>query len=1153
MPVAGTSPRMVPTLPGPVGPPTPHTLGVRLEEDGGRAPFPLSVAPPDTAGYTVRTITQAEADLDSESVLLLTLDDATDYVIDAPYRINRNVRLEGGRNIVWIGGHIRINHKGYFADPITKRGLLLLDGVAAQNRIIHIEGLWIDGPDLNDGIALFAPKAELRLGYYRVERDYQRSSDSFGTRAAPFIGTEMYQGHEGGHSDSLQNYGGHRGLILERATVTASITGLRFDEQQGLQGNDNRLKHVNVRAAANVTREEAPYSDVEGTYVAGVVRDNFEADINGWIATNGCTLTHNTATPITGAGSMNVARGTSAATTIAGAVFAMGAPGQDWRNPGMAISADIRLNSGGSPHPMARIDVANVGTYSVSLLKDWHFGQARKVVAGQTVRVVAHFPAAVLGDGAGGGLRAVRVCVMCRENDDPVDFDVDNVQQCTGDVFNTFTGPPLRYEGAWGLYHDAAGDVLCEDVWIKNLPGGHKIGTQTLRNYDTRGVDYTVIEAAPTLQAEGAVSAVTTGAPTPAIPAHQADDILWCSAVVWAPNTAGPFEDIPTPDGWTLAAMQEESPDGKIAHFWKRATSGSETITLTSGAGWDTGVDTCYGARVYVIRGVPATEGPPHAPITMVQPWDQRVSPLGGAGLEMSDRLTAANAPLPKVNVVNHATTVIHFGASTDNQSMLSAASGWTIGTAATNATGTDCGFQTARKVNVSAPQDSVATTSSAPAQGFYSFVGVAFKGAARYYDDPPPGNQTIEEYVRPAPNGSGSDGNGPYITSAPYKSWDGTEAARLYVGDPPIGDMCPPGIAGVNYVPFAETGVSETPVPGGAIAGGVAPSTRASVDLGGSPTTAGTTAASTSVGTGGAVAGGVAPTEDIGAGGTSETPIPGGAVAAGTSPAIRVAGGVGGALVGGQGVVTRAPVAQGGASAGGTSPAPRATSAAGGSVSGGVAPAPRAVSAPGGGSSGGVAPSPRATAAAGGAIQGGVSPTTAASVDLGGSVTSSGSTTARVGVGTGGAIAGGASPTDGSAVNETPVPGGGVVGGSSPTVRATANVGGPTSGGAGASSSTSVGTGGATASGTAPSAVSTTPTPGGGSSGGTGAGARVAVTTGGPLSGGFPPAVPDLGVVVITTDFALELELTEHVRFYLDESGVHVVTDREGTRFVRD
>jgi len=802
MPFGGTSPRMVPTLPGPAGIAAPTKVGGRIEDDGGKAPFPLVVAPPDTTGYTVRTITQAEADLDSDSNLVLALDDATDYVIDAPYRINRTVRLQGGRNIVWIGGHIRINHKGYFANPQTRRGMYIADGVSAVDRIIHIEGLWIDGSDLGDGIALFAPKANLRLGYFRCERDYQRNSDSFGTRSAPFTGTEMYQGQEGGHSDNFQNFGGHRGLLIERATANASVTGFRFDEGQGLIGNDNRLRHVNIRATSNVTTEEAPYTDVAGPAVGGTAKDNFEVDINGWTALNACTISLNTTTPMTGVGSMNVVRGTNGVTTLTGAVFQMGAPGEDWRNPDMAISAEVRLNSGGDPHPMARIDVSDDGNATISGLPGWHFGQERKLVQGQNIRLIGHYPAQILQ-----ALRKVRICVLTDANEDAIDFDVDTFRFITGEIRNVFTGPPLRYEGSWGLYHNAAGDVLCDDVWIKNLVGGNKIDTGSLRNYDIRGVDYTVTEAAPTLQAEGTIDAVTTGAPAPTIPTHQADDILIVDTVAWAPATTGYAEEIPTPAGWEKVASDFDFPvagvaDGRRTMFWKRATGAGETITLTRPANWDTGTDTCYGARAYVIRGVPATAGPPFAPVAAGQPWDPYVSPNGGACMDLAGPHTGANGALAPINVVDHSATVIHFGAMTDNAVLLSAASGYTIGTAATSITGTDCGFQTARKENINAPQPSVATTTTAPAQGFYSFIGIAFKGASRYYYDLPPGTQTIEDFVRPKPNGSGSDGNGSYITSAPYLDFTGAAPARLYQGDPPIGDMCPPGIAGINYVP---------------------------------------------------------------------------------------------------------------------------------------------------------------------------------------------------------------------------------------------------------------------------------------------------------------------------------------------------------------
>src|SRR4030067_132886 len=122
----------------------------------------------------------------------------------------------------------------------------------------------------------------------------------------------------------------------------------------------------------------------------------------------------------------------------------------------------------------------------------------------------------------------------------------------------------------------------------------------------------------PIVQAEGLTSANTAGSNSPPIPTHQADDILVLSVTYWGPNSAAPgtdVDDVPTPSGWALLGSQVKYPaspnsDGVHANFWLRAAGSGTTVTVTRGAHWDTLADTCFGARVYVIRGCTPTGTP---------------------------------------------------------------------------------------------------------------------------------------------------------------------------------------------------------------------------------------------------------------------------------------------------------------------------------------------------------------------------------------------------------------------------------------------------------------------------------------------------------------------------------------------------------------
>lgn len=232
--------------------------------------------------------------------------------------------------------------------------------------------------------------------------------------------------------------------------------------------------------------------------------------------------------------------------------------------------------------------------------------------------------------------------------------------------------------------------------------------------------------AAPILQAEGAISAVTTGNLTVTLPAHQADDILVLSYIAWIPATPADATQVATPSGWTnirqtFSANLADAPptDGWQGNFYLRATSSSETNpTFTRPGDWDTGVDTCFAGRAYTIRGCVATG----------TPWDQEFLSFPGY---------AANLAFGAITVSGPERMVAHFFNSEDDQAAGAAPAGWTAGTAVTDVTGTAAGFQTFRKDNVSASTSADASSAAAPAQGEYLFWGISFK-------PPPPPAPTL-------------------------------------------------------------------------------------------------------------------------------------------------------------------------------------------------------------------------------------------------------------------------------------------------------------------------------------------------------------------------------------------------------------------------
>ncbi len=93
----------------------------------------LTWAPPALVNPTVITLTK-----DSWSP---KLDNEKDYLIQLPDEPREQTgRIQGGRNVVLIGGHIRIPKKG----SSDHRAIYILDG--APSRTVHIEGVFSHMP-----------------------------------------------------------------------------------------------------------------------------------------------------------------------------------------------------------------------------------------------------------------------------------------------------------------------------------------------------------------------------------------------------------------------------------------------------------------------------------------------------------------------------------------------------------------------------------------------------------------------------------------------------------------------------------------------------------------------------------------------------------------------------------------------------------------------------------------------------------------------------------------------------------------------------------------------------------------------------------------------------------------------------------------------
>ncbi len=209
---------------------------VTTAEAPASAAQPLTWAPP--SGWQ-----NYEEVVISSSGGTINLDPDRNYRISAPQVIRGPVDLRGGRNIVWIGGHVSINDMPAYSVGTDRRGLVIRDHLnepSHQGRIVHIEGLLFDGNDLSEGIDLAAPSAIIQIQNVRVSAALLRGADDRD-------GTGNYPGAS--HPDVLQPWGGYGEIRVDGLTGYTNYQGLYLLQDIGTptQG-DIYFRRMNLEA-----------------------------------------------------------------------------------------------------------------------------------------------------------------------------------------------------------------------------------------------------------------------------------------------------------------------------------------------------------------------------------------------------------------------------------------------------------------------------------------------------------------------------------------------------------------------------------------------------------------------------------------------------------------------------------------------------------------------------------------------------------------------------------------------------------------------------------------------------------------------------------------------------------------------------------------
>jgi len=195
-------------------------------------PTLLSWAPPTLSQPRTHRVTNDSLDV------LASLDPGRDYRIVLPDEpIVDTVNVVGGRNVVLIGGEIKIENEGPSAGVETRYGFFLKN----QTGTIHLEGVRIHGADLVAGVVLDQGEgATVQLQHIRIEDVHARDNVEF---------TDS-------HPDVIQTWRGPRTLRIDRLTGTTAAVGLQFQphEYERQQIDVWEIRRTNLRGSRSPDR-----------------------------------------------------------------------------------------------------------------------------------------------------------------------------------------------------------------------------------------------------------------------------------------------------------------------------------------------------------------------------------------------------------------------------------------------------------------------------------------------------------------------------------------------------------------------------------------------------------------------------------------------------------------------------------------------------------------------------------------------------------------------------------------------------------------------------------------------------------------------------------------------------------------------------------
>jgi F5/8 type C domain len=158
------------------------------------------------------------------------LDDNTDYIFHMPSTVKTGATIiVGGRNIVIIGGHIRLPVFVFGQTNSADARAIYIKGAKGT---VHIEGILIDAfndQSWGDAIAIDAPEATVQVQNVRVNN------------------LRGMSGLTGFHCDVIQPFGGVKELRVDKLTASSTYQGIFTRRDRGDIGNV-KVKRTNLVA-----------------------------------------------------------------------------------------------------------------------------------------------------------------------------------------------------------------------------------------------------------------------------------------------------------------------------------------------------------------------------------------------------------------------------------------------------------------------------------------------------------------------------------------------------------------------------------------------------------------------------------------------------------------------------------------------------------------------------------------------------------------------------------------------------------------------------------------------------------------------------------------------------------------------------------------